>query len=92
MFLNQIFCTQIKSSPVIQSWFKSNHYLDLLITAAKGTRLSLPEHMVYVSKVDCNPTSLGIEISYLCGANSTAVTVFLAERRKLQSAAFVIIG
>jgi len=33
MIPNQIFCTQIKSSPVIQSWFKSNHDLDLSITA-----------------------------------------------------------
>ena len=32
MFLNEIFCTQIKSSSVIQSWFKSNHDLDLSIT------------------------------------------------------------
>jgi len=32
MFPNQIFCTQIESSPVIQSWFKSNHDLDLPIT------------------------------------------------------------
>ena len=29
MFPNQIFCTQIKSSPVIQSRFKSNRDLDL---------------------------------------------------------------
>jgi len=27
MFSNQIFCTEIKSPNVIQSWFKSNHDL-----------------------------------------------------------------
>ena len=41
MFLNQIFCTQIKSSPVIQSWFKSNHDLVLPITG-----ISLPDKNV----------------------------------------------
>jgi len=38
MFLNQMFCTQIKSSPVVQSWFKSNLDLDLPITAKSPKR------------------------------------------------------
>jgi len=40
MFPIQIFCTQIKSSPVIQSWFKSNRDLDLPITALYPTTVS----------------------------------------------------